>query len=230
MSNGGSKTDMTKKGRRDKAVRENQARFARQNAEHARAVAAAAAQRKPVDGMKPVQLDSIADQLDEVDPHVRAALRTTPAAQLFDKPHRTELEDRATKPIAAPYRGKGGEFIPPRDNPFERREVQIMQNSADALFSSNERVRAKAGAQTGGRPGKPGSSKKPIRPFARLKVPADVVEAVGIERLESIDFEVELTDDGILYRPAGTRRVEVPSWAKREPAPALRTATTGGRA
>ena len=86
-----------------------------------------------------------------------------------------------------------------------------MQNSAEAKFSSNERVKPRVGTQ-------PGRSKKgkPIRPFMRLKVPADIVEAVGVDKLEAMDFEVELTDEGILYRPAGTRKVDVPSWAKRD--------------
>ena len=208
---------MSKKTNWAKRRRENLERMERHEKERSAAAAKAQQQRQPVDGLRPVRLPSIADQLDEVDPHVRSALRITPAADLFKTPNRVELEDRATEPVAAPYRNGQGAFVPPRGNPFEHREVQPMQNSPDAKFSSNERVRAKAGAKTGGRPGKPGSSKKPIRPFARLKVPADIVEAVGIERLESIDFEVELTDDGILYRPAGTRRVDVPAWAKREP-------------
>lgn len=228
---------MTKKTRRDKVARESMARLDRHNADRNTAIARAHAQRKPVDGMQRVQLASIADSLDEVDPMIRGAvigpltkqtMRTmrdveadivhppgSPAA--YQRLNRVELEERATEPIAAPYRDRRGEFVPPQGDPFVRRkddgtirEEPPMQNSSDATFSSNERVRAKAGSSNFKRAG------VAMRKYARFKVPGDIVEAIGIDRLTGIDFEVELTEEGILFRPAGTRPVQVPEWAKRK--------------
>jgi hypothetical protein len=50
------------------------------------------------------------------------------------------------------------------------------------------------------------------RTVYRLTVPPDVAKAIP----EDTEFVVELTEDGLLYRPVdGTREPELPSWAKR---------------
>jgi hypothetical protein len=194
---------VTKK--RRKQEEENRRRMEAHSREHQVAVVKARAQHKPVDGFREVHLDSIADQLDQVDPRIPALHRA----------YGSEPEV-STEPIAAPYRDhklNGEAFIPPKFQPSLVRETKEMMSSKEALFSSNERVVPKSRGVPGGRGSK---GKGMVRYGMSLKLPGDVVEAMGAELLEGIHFEVEVLEEGILFRPAGTRPApQLPAWAKR---------------
>lgn len=130
-------------------------------------------------GLRLVELDSIADQLDEVDPLVRGAIHTAP-------------RPRATPEFVRP---RFQTIVAPSTNHVGRREMQ-------ESFVSAERVTFKRTGAPGGGHG------------IRVKLPQDIVRRVG-DRLEGVAFDVELNDDGILFRPATAtsgRPVSLPAW------------------
>jgi hypothetical protein len=66
---------MTRKGNRERLAAEIRYRRDRHERERREAEIRASEQRRPIQGLQPIPLDSIADQLDEVDPKIRAALQ-----------------------------------------------------------------------------------------------------------------------------------------------------------
>lgn len=129
-------------------------------------------------GLRLVELDSIADQLDEVDPLVRGAIHTAP-------------RPRAT-PVFVPTRFQT--IVAPSTIEVGRKEMQE--------FVSAERVTFKRTGAPGGGHG------------IRVKLPQDIVRRIG-DRLEGVAFDVELNDDGILFRPATAtsgRPINLPAW------------------
>lgn len=75
-------------------------------------------------------------------------------------------------------------------------------------FVSSEQVRVKASAF-----GQPKKNGQPPKRSMRLQLPADIAVRLG-DRVDGLAFEVELNDDGILFRPANghTRSVALPAW------------------
>lgn len=185
-----------KAARRAKHAREAMAKLEAHERTRAHAAAAAAKQHTVPEGMRAVPLDSIADQLDEVDPRIRGTITSTRAAE-------RDVDERPGSPTA--FRRLNGEFVPPRYDPFvlpsiDHRENEAMQT--EATFVSSQRIQAKKLGVPGGK-----------TEHARLKLPTDIIDAIGLNKLIAMTFEVELNDEGILFRPAGTRPTRLPSWA-----------------
>lgn len=139
-------------------------------------------------GMHPVRMDSIADQLDEIDPKVLAEAKAlepgSPSA--FRQLHQEEP------------------FVPPKFQPSFVREKEEMP-SATTYVSSETITPTKQGFRKG--------AKNATKWTMRLKIPNDIARRL-VDRLDGLEFEVELNDDGILYRPSGGTRaaVSLPAW------------------
>jgi hypothetical protein len=187
---------VTKKNRR-RQEEENRRRMDRHS--HEKSVATKQANRQRLvllgkelaSGLHPVRMDSIADSLDEVDPKVRAVLVE---------------RQRVIAQTAGQVASALHPFVPPPSfvrPDFTHREKEPMPN---ASFVSAERVTPQVFKGWAGR-----SATAVVT--IRLKLPQDIVRRVG-DRLEGIMFDVELGDEGILYRPADAapRPVSLPAW------------------
>lgn len=141
-------------------------------------------------GLRLVALDSIADQLDEVDPLVRGAIHTAPRPRATPEVYSAPYD---FSPHTAPRRFQTI-VVPSTIDEVGRKEMQE--------FVSAERVTFKRTGAPGGGHG------------IRVKLPQDIVRRIG-DRLEGVAFDVELNDDGILFRPATAtsgRPVALPAW------------------
>lgn len=131
------------------------------------------------DHFRPVTMDSIADQLDEVDPKVRGTMfRESPRRTGDD--HGPPLSIVGRTPVTAP-------FI----------------SSTKILAKKTGNLNPKDGKATGG------------YRITGIRLPMDIAERIA-DRIDGMRFEVELNDDGILFRPAGTGAprgpISLPVW------------------
>lgn len=152
-------------------------------------------------GMHPVRMDSIADQLDEIDPKVRAVLGGKTATAILAEAKALE----PGSPSAFRQLHQEEPFVPPKFQPSFVREKEEMP-SATTYVSSETITPTKQGFRKG--------AKNATKWTMRLKIPNDIARRL-VDRLDGLEFEVELNDDGILYRPSGGTRaaaVSLPAW------------------